>query len=152
MLCVYCSQVDIDPRIMKDFRGRNLRETMNSNSWYTTGQSRSDLYPDFPGLKASAEAGCQLCSSLRHQILQSFEQKPLEFKSQDPLWFRFSDEDDDSEIDGSVQDEWDNRMEVSKFFVGFDRHWINRLQVRVGNSEFVMTRSIIYDIQAEDDT
>jgi hypothetical protein len=68
MLCDDCSQITIDPRkITGDL------DSINSQYQTGTGLLRFDQYPEFPLLKASGEAGCQLCISLRDEIMRYVE-------------------------------------------------------------------------------
>jgi hypothetical protein len=66
MLCDDCSQIIIDPR---QITGKPI----SIIEGYSTGRPRSDRYPEFPALKASGEAGCQLCTSIRDEILRYIE-------------------------------------------------------------------------------
>jgi hypothetical protein len=65
MLCDDCSQIIIDPRQL-------TYELGHKNGGYLTGTGllRFDQYPEFPVLKASGEAGCQLCISIRDEIMR----------------------------------------------------------------------------------
>ncbi len=46
---------------------------------------RVDLYPDFPGLKASAKAGCDLCRLIRKAIRSSWAARPMDDRSGNAL-------------------------------------------------------------------
>jgi hypothetical protein len=46
---------------------------------------RIDLYPDFPGLKASAKTGCGLCKTIRKNIRTKWAIRPMEEWGVGPL-------------------------------------------------------------------
>lgn len=65
-----------------------------------------DLYPEFPGLKASARAGCDLCSLIRKTIRSAWAVRPMEEWGVGPL----------SEKDGRWEEMlasiWDGKVKI----------------------------------------
>jgi hypothetical protein len=57
-----------------------------------TSYERIDLYPEFPDLKASAKAGCDLCRLIRKSIRKTWAIRPMEewgvgpIREKDGLW------------------------------------------------------------------
>ena len=86
---------------------------------------------------------------MRSRILQSIESQPLEFKAVgDANDFDFGSDEEEGDKDGTERGEWDSRIDISAPLIVFDRHWINRLVVNFGNREFLLERTIAYDVQA----
>jgi hypothetical protein len=62
------------------------------NGLIKTASERVDLYPDFPDLKASAKAGCDLCPLIRKTIRKTWAVRPMEewgigpIREKDGLW------------------------------------------------------------------
>jgi len=79
-LCEECSVLSFDDEIFKDFVGEDyiipLRQGPDDevnkrlNELLKLDYTRSDTFPDLPGLAASAEAGCAFCEVLREETLR----------------------------------------------------------------------------------
>ncbi|KAK0707905.1 heterokaryon incompatibility protein-domain-containing protein [Lasiosphaeris hirsuta] len=74
-----------------------------------------DTYPEFPLLKASAEAGCGLCWMIRSEIRKNWAVRPMEEWGFGPL-----SEDDPSLVD-LLETPWDGRVRVFNLKFTFDR-------------------------------
>ena len=73
-----------------------------------TAYERVDLYPDFPELKASAKAGCDLCRLIRKSIRKTWAVRPMEewgvgpIREKDGLW------------DELLEAQWDRKVKIHK--------------------------------------
>ncbi len=61
-LCGYCSTICLDYR-------------QASENTHRIHINRQDLYPEFPSLSSSADAGCTVCALLLHGIQHTFRQE-----------------------------------------------------------------------------
>jgi hypothetical protein len=98
-----------------------------------------------------------LCSSFLRRILRDFAETPPDLKSHDTIFDDLFDslEADIQEVRGGEpksekveRGEWNNELEISVAVVCFQS--IAMLVFYIGNKEYVTSRTIGYDIQADE--
>ena len=65
-LCGHCKAIS-------PYKGRRTSYDIR----YRISYNRTDEYPDFPALEASARRGCRLCGLLRHALQDKFSDKKI---------------------------------------------------------------------------
>ncbi|KAI1340474.1 HET-domain-containing protein [Xylariaceae sp. FL0016] len=84
-----------------------------------TQYERLDKYPTYPGLKASAEAGCAVCALLRYGLRQLPDEviKSAEKNTAPLVWFPYS-----NQVTRLVDGAWDREVRLSADFESIEHN------------------------------
>lgn len=74
-LCEYCKLISID-----------YQNVDADHTYIATQYERYDQHPDFPGLRDSAAAGCEVCGLLRYGIQAQFKERKVVLKPGFASW------------------------------------------------------------------
>jgi hypothetical protein len=151
--CEDCSKIIIDPKKLTKrprLQPAGFKGILRDNDQYAVG-TRSDFYPDFPALKKSGEAGCDLCISLRERIVRDFQERPPKMREPNasldaevwPEEWNFADDDEEKTEKG----EWTGELEI---LATVGNLVPERLIFKIWHPEHVIMRRIDYDIQADE--
>jgi hypothetical protein len=80
----------------------------SDNGLIRTDYERVDQYPEFPGLKASAKAGCELCKLFRRTIRSVWAARPMEEWGVGPL------QEKEGLWDEMFAAPWDGKVKIQK--------------------------------------
>jgi hypothetical protein len=153
-LCEDCSKIIIDPKKLTKrprLQPSGFKGIIRDNDQYAAG-TRYDLYPDFPTLKKSGEAGCDLCIPLRERIMHDFHEKPPKMREPKAsldaeVWpedWNFANEEEEGVVE---KDEWNGELEI---LATVGNLVPERLIFKIWHPEHVIMRRIDYDIQADE--